>query len=121
MTVPTWPVTLPQVFDRQGFVMATGDGRLLSKTDTGPGKMRRRSTAMPTPVQGGMTITMVQKDTLIAFVRDDLAGGTLPFNFPEPTGGAGTVLMRYAEEGLPQYQYLGGPLWRAMQKMEIMP
>jgi len=120
MTVPAWPATLPQDFDRQGFVLAEGDGRLKSPTDTGPGKMRRRSTAVADPMQGQMTMRLAQVLTLRGFVANDTAGGSLPFSIPDPFGGD-PLLVQFADQGLPQYQNLSGDLWTATFKLDVLP
>lgn len=118
--IPVWPDTLPQHFDRQGFALAEGDGRLKSPTDTGPGKMRRRSTAIADPMQGRMSMRLAQILALRAFLKTDLAKGSLPFWLPDPMGGD-PLLVRFADEGLPQYQNVAGDLWTASFKLEVLP
>lgn len=98
-----WPVTLPR--SMAGVAVGYPDGRLKSQTDTGPGKVRRRSTAMPYSITGQMILTRTQLATLQTFISTTLAGGTLPFNFPHPNGGAST-LVRFGDS-LPSWQWAG--------------
>ncbi len=121
MSIPAWPATLPQLFNRQGFAFAEGDGRLQSDTDTGPGKVRRRSTAVANIIQGQMTLTLAQLKIMRAFIRDDLVGGSLPFNIPDPLGDPDPILIRFSKEGMPQYQNLAGAMWTAAFKVDVLP
>jgi hypothetical protein len=116
----TWPDTLPQHLLVDGNHEAMGDGRLKSQTDTGPGKMRRRSSAIARPLSGGMMMTSAQLAILESFVNDTVAGGTLPFYFPM-TRGAGTWLVRFATDGLPSWGNVGGLMWSVSLGLEILP
>ena len=119
MTVPSWPDTLPQRYRVDGNQMGMGDGRLRSQTDTGPGKMRPRSSAVADPLAVTMRMRSAQLDILKAFVRDDLAGGTLPFTIPVAIGG-GTWLVRFADS-LPSWVNVGGDRYNVSLALEILP
>ena len=60
-----WPDTLPQRLFVNGSQEGAADGRLRSKTDTGPGKSRPRSSAMPRPLAGTMRMNGAQLDILL--------------------------------------------------------
>ena len=79
MAIDTWPSSLPQSFLLSGYSEGMGDGRIKSNTDTGPAKIRRRSTAIPEPVTGQLLLSQSQKQTLKSFILETLLGGTLPF------------------------------------------
>ncbi|OCC01717.1 hypothetical protein BA190_27535 [Labrys sp. WJW] len=119
--IPSWPATLPQLFNRQGFAYAEGDGRLMSDTDTGPGKVRRRTTAAVDIMKGQMTVTLDQLQTMRDFIRNDLVGGSLPFQIADPLGGAAPLLVRFSKDGMPQYQNIAGALWTAAFQVDVLP
>lgn len=114
-----WPGTLPQEVLADGFMLGTGDGRLRTPTSTGPGKVRRRSSATARPLSCRIRIDAAQKAILEDFVADDLQGGALPFTFPNPVGGP-DLLVRFAES-LPAYVNQGGDLWMASLDLEVLP
>jgi hypothetical protein len=116
----TWPATLPQEILVDGNSEAMGDGRLRSQTDTGPGKVRRRSTAMARPLSGSMMMSDDQLDAFEEFVLDDLGGGSLPFLFPKTRGGEGTWLVRFGED-MPSWANVGPDLWTVTMSLEILP
>ena len=115
----TWPDTLPQYLLLDGNREAMGDGRLRTQTDTGPGKVRRRSSAVSKPLSGNMIMTEAQLETLLTFVSTDLVGGSLPFTMPTSRG-SDTWLVRFAD-ALPAYVHLGGGNWSVALALEILP
>lgn len=120
MTV-AWPSDLPQTLLIDGNSFGTPDGRLRSQTDTGPAKVRPRSSAMVQPVAGTMLMTSAQLAILETFTgpSGDSAGGSLPFTFPAPYGG-GDWLVRFADS-LPGKQNLGGDTWQVSLQFEKLP
>jgi len=119
MTVPTWPDTLPQRFLVNGNQEATGDGRLRSPTDTGPGKVRRRSSAVVNPLGGTLRMNAAQLAIFDGFIDSDIAGGSLPFNFPAPYG-AGTWLVQIGDT-MPSRANVGGDRWNVTLALEVLP
>lgn len=113
----TWPVSLPR--SMSGVTWGTRDGRMKSQTDTGPGKIRRRSTAMPYTISGQMLLTRTQLATLDTFITTTTAGGVLAFNFPHPNGGAAT-LCRFADT-LPTKTWAGSGKVSVDIMLEVMP
>ena len=79
MTIPTWPASLQQYFLQDGFSYGFGEGRQKTPMDTGPGKTRRRFTAVGQPVSAAIVVTAKGVLTLRDFWKDDLLGGSLPF------------------------------------------
>ncbi|MFU0504005.1 hypothetical protein [Pseudaminobacter sp. NGMCC 1.201702] len=64
--VDAWPASLPQYLLRDGYSGGLGDGRIRSRPDAGPPKVRPRSSAMPEPLQGRMMMTGAQLAVLEA-------------------------------------------------------
>lgn len=114
-----WPGGLPTYLLTDGYVQAFGDGRIRSQTDTGPGKVRRRSTAMPEPIVGAMLMTTAQIATLRTFVQTTIFGGTVAFDFTDPITRA-TISVRFAER-LPVITHRGGDIFHVMLELEKLP
>src|SRR5215207_710173 len=115
----TWPVGLPQCFTFDSLATGFADNRLRSQTDTGPAKVRPRSTAGPRPLSGQMVMTLAQIATLETFVETTLLGGSLPFTFPSQIGGA-AILVRFAGE-LPAWSRHGMGRMMVSMSLEILP
>ena len=118
--VATWPATLPQRYRVDGNQEAIPDGRLKSQTETGPGKMRPRTSALGRPLAVTLRMNNAQLDILDAFIADDLGRGTLPFNIPAPRG-AGTWLVRFRASGLPSWVNVGGDRYNVTLAIEVLP
>jgi len=115
----SWPGTLPQHYRVDGNQEGIPDGRLKSQTDTGPGKLRPRTSALGRPFSATMRMTSAQIDILSSFVASDLARGTLPFTVPAARGG-GTWLVRFADS-LPSWVNVGGDRYNVTLSLEILP
>lgn len=118
--VDAWPVTLPQKMEVSGTSSGSADGRLRAKVDTGPAKVRRRTTASIRPLACRMICTDAQLADLRTFVDTTTAGGSLPFTFPPPEGGS-DLLVRFDEQGLPTWTNISGPYWDVSFKLEVLP
>lgn len=114
-----WPAELPQYLLSDGFAYGVGDGRIRSRTDTGPGKMRRRTTAMAKPLRGRMLMDGAQVEALEAWLTDDILGGTLVFDFPHPVT-RDTVQCVIGEEA-PSISHAGGDAFYVNLTLEIVP
>jgi len=106
MAIDNWPLTLPQALLLEGNADAMGDGRIVSNTDDGPGKIRPKSSNMPRPLIGQMRMTSAQVVILEAFVRTTLLKGSLPFMFPDPMTNL-PVLCRFTIGALPRWSFEG--------------
>lgn len=93
MTTAAWPGTLPQEVMTSGYSLALADNRLRTPVDYGPPLVRKRSSANIKPLSVTMSMTPAQWDDFLDFINNDLEGGTLPFTFPEPYGGADLLVM----------------------------
>jgi len=85
MTVPSWPASLPQRVLRDGYSEKLRDGRLFSRTQSGPGKVRRRYSSAVLPVSASIIVDYAQKSRLEQFWIEDTVYGSLPFTMPDQT------------------------------------
>lgn len=141
MAVALWPADLPQHPRTQGYSQAAVNGRLVSDTEVGPGKRRRRWKGAAA-VQLSFYLKGDQLQRFWSFWDDDTAGGTLPFFFPDPVGdGAsltddaddllttddGTVLEASAHwlclfaSAEPSLTNVGGPLFQVAFAIQVLP
>ena len=119
--VDVWPASLPQWFNLSSYAGGIGDGRIRSRTDTGPGKSRRRSSATPEPIKASTDMTGAQLDILRAFVNGTLLNGSLPFTMPNPEKDVGNTLMVRFAERLPTWQAKETDLWEVSLDLEVLP
>ena len=117
--MPTWPSSLPQKPEQQGFLESPPDLTLATDMDVGPAKLRRRFTAGVRVFDFNVLLDNTQVDTLDSFYLTDVAGGALSFDLPDPRASSGTISVRFI--GPPQYSNVGGPLYRATMKFEKLP
>jgi hypothetical protein len=85
MAVPPWPAELPQRVLRDGYSEKLRDGRLFSRTQSGPGKVRRRYSSAVLPVSASLIIDEAQKARFERFWIEETAYGSLPFIMPDQT------------------------------------
>lgn len=114
---PVWPATLPPLTEQSNFNEAPPDTLLRSNTDTGPAKLRRRSTAGIRPLGGSMLMTKDQLAILEAFFLTDLVGGALPFTSTHPRTGAAIR----ANLKRPTWKHRSGQWWDASIELEVLP
>jgi len=115
-----WPGTLPQRFLISGNQQTPGENRLMSPMDTGPGKARPRSSAVPDAFTGSMRMTGAQWAIFEAFGTDDLGKWALPFTIPAPDGGDDWLVM-FAQGGKPARSNIGGDRWTVSMNLVILP
>nr|BDD43790.1 hypothetical protein 10 [Spirochaetaceae bacterium] len=80
----TWPASLPQKFDQGTFSERMPSGVVKAKTDIGPGKRRRRFTAVPRYLSGSMTLTPSQVSTFDTFYYTSTKAGADEFTWAHP-------------------------------------
>lgn len=141
MAVAIWPSDLPQKPQSKSYSQAAMNGRLVSDTEVGPGKRRRRWKGAAA-VQISLYIRGDQIQSFWSFWDDDTAGGVLPFFFPDPVGdGAaltddgddllttnnGTGLEASAhwlclfDTAEPSLTNVGGPLFQIAFAVQVLP
>lgn len=89
----SWPGTLPGL-NADGYSEEDEDGLIRTQMDAGPEFRRRRFTAVPTKISDTLILTDAQVDTLLAFYRATLSGGSLSFTWEHPRTEA-SVQMRF--------------------------
>ncbi len=87
MADPVWPSSLPQFPIDSGYSEEPEDNVLRSPTDIGPGKSRRRYTAVT--VKTGYSVVMdgAQVTTFTTWWTDTLFDGAIPFQHTHPRAG----------------------------------
>lgn len=119
--VATWPVTLPQSPLVDNYSEGKGQNRRFSQTDTGPGKVYRKTSAAQRPLKCMFFMSNTQLTAFETFFRDDIDEGALPFNIPNPRG-AGSFLVRFKADASPEWQSPdGGSNWYVSLELEILP
>lgn len=113
--MPTWPSTLKVT--RSGFKETPAKNMIRSDMDTGPAKVRRRSTANVRPATVMLFLTDDQLQTLDDFFVNDCASGALSFDFINPRTNS-TVQARFVEE--PEYPQADA-YWNVSLSLEFLP
>ena len=114
----SWPAELPQYMLLEGQQSGLGDGRIRSQNDDGTAKVRRRFSNVPRPLSGTMLMSYDELQTFIAFVEDDLSGGTLPFELPSQVD-METWVVQFAGE-MPSWTRVG-PKFSVKFDLVILP
>lgn len=119
MTIPTWPLTLPQA-PQKGFTETVGYNIIRSTTDMGPAKQRKRSRS-PNILDVNFIMTSAQVAILETFVDTDLVG-VRRFLFKHPRTST-MVEVRFVPTGggLYKSQYLAPGYWTITTQFEILP
>lgn len=94
MTV-SWPVTVPSDPAADTVSEALERNVATFSPDVGPPIERRRSSIAMSTVEFQLYLSPAQRADFIAFYRDTLASGTLPFEMTDPVTLAGTAKMRF--------------------------
>lgn len=84
----TWPTNLPLKFDQGTYEERWPSGVVKTKTSIGPGKRRRRFTAVPRYLTGSMTLTPDEAAILESFWYSLTQGGADEFTWEHPRTGA---------------------------------
>ena len=87
-----WPTSLPAL-EHSSFSGDFPDVTITSSVSSGPPKVRKRFTAAEEPFSQRLLLSWVQYNTLVAFWRDDLDSGVLPFDYPYMGGVMASVRM----------------------------
>jgi hypothetical protein len=114
-----WPLDLPQKPLLQGFSETLPNLTTRTPMDTGPAKVRRRSTAGVTQLQCVFRLTAAQRASLLTFWQTTLAGGSLSYSWTHPISGAALVCRLIEPPVLTPAA--GGVAWAATMKIEVLP
>lgn len=108
--MPTWPVSLPAVPQLAGLSVSPQSRLVSFGTETGPGKVRRRSTARVQNVSMSLLVTQAQLEDFLEFFRDDLEDGALVFTWTDPVEG-GAASFRFSPSDPYSVAAAGRQLW----------
>ena len=114
----TFPPSLQQLLNEQGFSQKLGNTTIRSNVDTGLQKVRQRYTK---PIDTfSCTINLKKSDynTLLTFFRTTLAGGSKTFNYDHPITGNPSEF-RFLKP--PSMAPLGGLWFRVQMEWEEIP
>jgi len=119
MSAEIWPPTLPRGLLIDSAIDGMPDGRIRTRTDTGPGKSRLRNPAAIRPLVGDMHMSTTQLQTFRTFVTTTLMQGTLPFHFYDPLD-ASDILVQFGAS-LPSWTALSADVYRVSLDLEVLP
>lgn len=128
MIMPAWPSdpTLPQKVLAGTYTESIPDQTIRTQNSIGPDKIRRRTTAAPTPWQGVMLMSKTQVASLLTFIQTTLSGGVLTIeNWAHQRTGS---LVDHRFRSMPDIQHAGcnqndsgDDVYRVTLDMEILP
>lgn len=104
--IPVWPTELPRPM-RPGFSFGAGDGRLRTRSDSGPPRVARRYSQVPDLVSMTFDFSRAELARYDRFFADEIRKGTLPFLMPDPTTSGWPLL---TDDGVPLLTDEGVPL-----------
>jgi hypothetical protein len=113
--MPTWPITLPQKFEQEGYSEKEPNLFVMTEMDAGPPKRRRRFYATHRPISGTMIMTTAQKAIFKTFFQ---TYGGLSFTFPDPDS-SGTVSVIFM--AAPEYMSYASEDWQVSIQIAVMP
>ena len=113
-----WPASLPSLPLADSYSETTTSGKIHSQMSVGPGKVRRRSTAVTRTFSLVYLLDATQKAAFETFYQTTLSGGTLSFNWTRPDTGA-TVTARFGPSE-PAYSLAGLDFYASMD-IEVLP
>lgn len=82
--MPDWPTTLPQYLLEDGFFESLQDQTLETQMDTGPAKIRRRSTTANRVIEAQIAMTEAQVAIFETFYLTTCAAGAIAFTWVHP-------------------------------------
>lgn len=102
-----------------GYGSGEGDNVLRSSMEAGPGKARRRYTAVPKPVAGRIFVTDTQLGYFKTFYETTLLDGAYRFDWVDQDDGTTEVEMRFTSP--PKWSPFSDDYWVVELELEIMP
>ncbi len=113
-----WPSTLPASPLVQNFQELRADTVIRTDMDTGPAKVRQRTTAGVGELQVTYFLSTAQAAALDDFYMTTLSGGALAFDYTHPRTGA-LLSCRFAAP--PEYAAVNGAYYKAVLTLEVLP
>ena len=116
--MPIWPEILPVYPLLQGYRETMPETVLRSDMETGPAKLRQRSTATISKIHLQFLVNDTQLTAFRDFYQETLSGGALGFSFYHPTK-LENVTCRFATPY--EVVSVNGTFHRVQAVLEVMP
>ena len=113
-----WPDTLPVAPLLENFQELLPETAIRTDMDTGPAKVRQRTTAGVGALMVSYQLSTAETIILDTFYRTTLSGGATPFDFTHPRTGD-TLSCRFTTQ--PEYTPLNGNYFKATLALEVLP
>ena len=113
-----WPDTLPAAPLLEDFQELLPETAIRTDMDTGPAKVRQRSTAGTGALMVSYLLSAAETITLDAFYRTTLSGGATAFDYTHPRTGT-SLSCRFTRP--PEYAPLNGNYFKATLALEVLP
>jgi len=123
MAVYRWPTSLPQKPLIDGYKRVVPNNLIRSSMDTGSDKVRKRGRFKPQEISASYVLTAAQRNTLEAFVHDNIAEGAICFNWPHPElNRLVRARLKASQDGVLEFSpYKTTTRWAVTLKLEIWP
>lgn len=116
--MPSWPETLPPRPLAEGYKETLPDTVLRTQMESGPAKLRARTSAGVAGIDCAYHLSAAQADALAEFYKETLTYGSLAFDFTHPRTGA-SVSCRFKRP--PALASRNGLHFRADVSLEVLP
>jgi hypothetical protein len=118
MTIVTWPDTLPASPLLENFQEILPRTAIRTDMDTGPAKVRQRTTAGVGALMVSYLLNIAETIALDAFYQTTLSGGATAFDYTHPRTGA-TLSCRFTDP--PEYAPVNGNYFKVTLTLEVLP
>ncbi|HYD17056.1 MAG TPA: hypothetical protein VEF76_01090 [Patescibacteria group bacterium] len=116
--MPIWPETLPQSPLSEGFREMPPDVLARSEMDTGPAKLRPRTSAGCAKLEVTYILSREEVEMLSDFYNEELMWGALAFSFPHPRLEE-PADCRFRQP--PSYTAINGDFFKVACQLEVLP
>lgn len=116
----SWPLSLQQKLEADGFTYRFGNTRVGTEMDVGPPKVRSRFTDAVDIYDCQVTLDHDEIATFKTFYKTTLGNGTLPFLFVDPFTAVETAF-RFVPGQDPTIRPLGGRVYTLTMSWERLP
>jgi len=114
----TWPDTLPASPLLENFQELSPQTAIRTDMDTGPAKVRQRTTAAVGSLLVNYLLSTAETIALDAFYQTTLFGGSGTFDYTHPRTGA-TLSCRFVDP--PSYAPVNGNYFKVALTLEVLP
>ena len=126
MALPIWPTDLPKYFEASTLNVVALPNRIVSSTEVGPTRSRRRSTLQIYRVTGNLFLNATQRDLLLDFYDNSatdtpagVSGGVQRFTWHHPWDETRSVTMKFLGDSAPSINARGSLVFVASLTLEM--